>query len=206
MMKVILALFLLQAFVWQPPFAAAQAQDNTRQKIKIGVSTALTGEASTWGVDIQSVLRFADEKLGKGRYEFIFEDDKGSAKDAVTVAQKFVSLDKVKYAAGFASSSTILPSAGIYERAKVVTMVVSASSPKISELGDYVFRTFPSDAYAAKRLYDHIAAKRPKNLAIISLQSDYAQDFKDAFVRYAQADALPVFSEDYLPGTSLKTP
>ena len=168
-------------------------------KIRIGVSTALTGEAATWGLDIQAVLRFANDTLTGGRYELVFEDDQCTSKGATSAAHKLVHIEKVPYVMGFACSATILASARIYQQAKVPMMVVSASSPRISELGEFVFRTFPSDALAARRLYDHLAAANLKTIGVISRQNDYAQDFKDRLLACNGAQRLDITTVDYLP-------
>lgn len=83
----------------------------TEEKIKFGVSTALTGEAASYGIDLKNALVFANDRLGQGRYEFVFEDDKCNGKDAVVAARRLIDVHKVKYVIGFACSSTILSTA-----------------------------------------------------------------------------------------------
>lgn len=178
--------------------ATASAQD-APEKVRIGVSTALTGEAATWGLDIQAVLRFANRKLARDKYDLVFEDDRCTAKDATTAAHKLVQIEKVPYVIGFACSNTILSAAGIYQQARVPVMVVSASSPRISTLGHGVFRSFPSDAGAAKRLCEHIKMKGLHSLAILSRQTDYSQDFRESFQKSCPPAAIAQPSEDYLP-------
>jgi ABC-type branched-subunit amino acid transport system substrate-binding protein len=90
------------------------------QRIKIGVSTALTGNGATLGDDIRRSLEFANEELAQGKYSFVFEDDGCSAKGAVNVAHKLINIDRVRYVIGFACSSAVLGSASIYEARKVV--------------------------------------------------------------------------------------
>ncbi|RIL04558.1 MAG: hypothetical protein DCC75_12490, partial [Proteobacteria bacterium] len=117
----------------------------SQPKIKVGVSSALLGGAASYGLDIQDAVRFADEKLGKGRFELIFENDNCTGKDAVSVAQKFTQIEKVDVAIGFACSSAALSAAPIFERAKIPVLITSASSPKIAHAGEFIFRTILSD-------------------------------------------------------------
>src|SRR5690606_26386395 len=129
-----IALLLSALVLWHASVASAAPQ----KKIKIGVSTALTGEGATWGLDVRDGIAFAVEELAPERFELIVEDDKCSSKDAASVAHKLVEVDKVDYVVGLACSSAALASAPIYERARTVTIVVSGSSPKIAQAGDYI--------------------------------------------------------------------
>ena len=122
-------------------------------KIKIGVSTTLNGQAATYGDDIRRVVSYANEKLGENRFELIVEDDKCNGKDAVTVAKKFVEVDKVQGVIGFGCSGALFAAAPIYERAKIPVIGTLTSAAKISEAGKYIFRTQPSDGDGFKLLY-----------------------------------------------------
>ncbi len=181
---------------------AAQTPKSVEQRIyKIGVSTALTGSAATYGQDIRDALLFANEKLGNGRFKLIIEDDRCHPKDAVTVAHKFIDVDKVDFVLGFACSGAALGALPLYERAKIPVIVIGASSPKVAEAGEYIFRTTPSDLYAADALYGLIK-KKQKSVALLSELTDYAQDLKNAFVARNQSNELTIITKDYLPDSA----
>ena len=63
--KIVFAVCVLFFALPSPTFA--------EKKIKIGVSTALTGAAATYGQDIRNALLFANERFADGRYDFVFE-------------------------------------------------------------------------------------------------------------------------------------
>jgi len=191
--QVLIFLFLL--VLLQPNFSFGN------DRIKIGVVSPLSGDAATYGQDLQDFLRFADSKLGKNRFELIFEDDKCSGKEAVTAANKLINVDRVRYTIGFACSGATLAALPLYERAKILTMVAFASSPKIRDAGDYIFRIYPSDAAAGAILADYVSANQ-KSVAILSEQTDYAQDLKNAFISSAGGSRLKISFEDFLPDTS----
>jgi len=171
------------------------------EKIKIGVSAPLSGEASTYGFDIRDYIKFASEKLAPGKYELILEDDKCDSKEGVTVAQKFINIDKLKYVIGFGCSGVTLSSAPLYDKAGVLTMVTFASSPLISKAGDYVFRTMASDAEASRVLYEYLK-KHVRRLGIISEQTEYAQDFKNSFISNNKQEKIKIDQLDYLPSST----
>ena len=176
---------------------AAQAQEKTAQKIQVGVSTALTGNASTYGNDIRNALTFANERLARGRFDFVFEDDRCSGKDATTIAQKFAGVLHVKYVLGHACSGTVLASAPIYERAKILVISPSASSSEVSNAGEYIYRTWLSDAAAVQMLYEFMKS-RHSTLGILSEQTDYAQSFAKGFRDRAKRDSKRLIEENYL--------
>lgn len=180
---------------------AVEAQAETKKRsIRIGISSALTGEAAAYGLDVKDAILFAGKQFGGGRYEFVLEDDKCSGKDAVTVARKFIHVDKVDYVMGFACSGAALAAVPLYEAAKIPTIVVSASSPKIADAGDYIFRTTPDDRHAGKVLFDHVR-RRHKRFAVLSEETEYCQDMERAFTAADSESELEIVSESFLPGT-----
>jgi branched-chain amino acid transport system substrate-binding protein len=180
-----------------PEVAKARGQADA-SPIKIGVSTALTGPAATWGTDIKNAVLFANEHLANGKYKIIIEDDKGSSKDAVTVAHKLTDIDHVQTVFG-CSSATVLSAAPIYQQGDVLMMIPLASSSKISKLLGEKFRTIASDTAAANMLY-HYIAKHHRRLAVITEQSDYSEDFLADFKlnNLANSSPLEIFEESHL--------
>lgn len=168
------------------------------EKIKIGVSTPLTGDAATYGVDAKNVLLFANEKLAGGKYELIFEDDKCSGRDSVAAARRFIDVLKVKYVLGFPCSGSLLPTAPLYEKAKVLVVAMGASAVALSQAGDYIFRTWPSDVVAVQVLYEYVA-KKHKVLGVLSEETDYAQAFLKSLQDVNASGSLKIENEGYLP-------
>ena len=168
------------------------------EKTRIGVSLPITGPASTYGQDIKNVLEFANSKLGD-RYELIFEDDRCSPKEGLTIANKFASELKLKYITGYACSSALLASAPIYEKAKILTVALISTSKNVTNAGDYIFRTYPSTEITSRILAEEIF-KKHDSLGVLSEQTEYAQSFLSG-IRQA-AGNHSVENVDYLPQDS----
>jgi ABC-type branched-subunit amino acid transport system substrate-binding protein len=98
------------------------------ETIKIGLSTALTGDAASFGIDIKNAIFFMNEKFGKGRYKLILEDDRCDNSTALSVAKKMVSVDQVKYVLGFPCNSSLLATAKVYDQAGVLVVTSAATS------------------------------------------------------------------------------
>lgn len=170
------------------------------EKIKIGIVSALTGDDSPTGLDVKDAIIFADSIYGNDKYELIIEDDRCSGRNAVSIANKFTQIDKINYVIGFSCSAATLPAAPIYEKAHVISMVASASSPKISDAGDYMFRTTPNDADAGKVLGDYVG-KNYKLIGVLSEESDYAQHLGGVFEETIKTNGGKVITENFLPNS-----
>jgi branched-chain amino acid transport system substrate-binding protein len=194
-----LIIFLI-SFVFLSSLPVGVQAEDQQDKVKIGVPAALTGSASSYGLDIQDVVLFANKTLRDNRYQLIFEDDKCSGRDAVTIAHKLIAQDKIKYALGFACSGTILSSAPIYEKEKVLAIVASGSSPQIKKAGEYIYRTFPDDGQLAVIFYQYLK-KNYQRVGIISEETDYAQDLKNALITADTEKKINWVVEDYLSET-----
>lgn len=187
---------ILPAIIFNLVFVFTAIAEPGRPLIKIGVPLPLTGEAATYGVDIKNVLEFVNAKLGKNRYQFLFEDDRCSGAAAATIVQKLVNVDHVAAVFGFGCSGAMLSAAPLLERAKIPTITMSASAAAISKAGDYIFRTFPSDAAATSVLADYVRAhfKKP---GLISEQTEYSQGIADGLEEALSS----LVREDFVSGT-----
>lgn len=90
---------------------------------------------------------------------------------------------QVKYLIAGACSSEYLAAAPIAQQKQVISFSGSATSPKISELGKYVFRTTPSDALAGKAAAAYARKGwEAKTAAVIWEDSEYPQALRSVFV------------------------
>ena len=172
-----------------------------RKGRKIGVSLPLSGTGAGFGADLQSMLLFANAKFGGGRYDFVIDDDRCDEVTAEKIAKKFIEVDKVEAVIGYGCSTAILAAAPILEQAKIPTMVVFASSDKVSKAGDYIFRTWPSDKKSAAVLYRY-AAKHDKSIALISEATPYAADLRESFYAANMHSGIELRTEEFFSGNT----
>lgn len=206
-MLVLFVIFLVgcQPQIQQPSQPAKPAVDTS--PIKIGVMYPLTGDAAAYGLPIQKTTQIALEEINaKGgvdgrKLELIYEDSKCNPKDGNSAAQKLVNIDKVKVIIGGVCSGETLGAAPITEAGKVILISPSATSPDVTNAGDYVFRVAPSDAYAGVVASDYAFKElKAKKAAIISESTDYAQGLKRVFKEnFAKLGGTVVADEVYNP-------
>jgi branched-chain amino acid transport system substrate-binding protein len=178
---------------------------DSADKIKIGVSLPLTGQAAIYGEDTKNILLFANNRIAQGRYQLVVEDDKCSGKDAVTAAQKLVQIDRVKYVIGMVCSSSVLSAAPIYEKSGTIVIATAATSPEISLAGKYIFRTSLNGADAARILNQHLRLEHNR-VGVLSEETDYSQDLKKSLLKLNADGKLELAAEDYLlDSTDFKT-
>lgn len=155
--------------------------------IKIGVIAPLTGEAASYGLAAKQGLDFAVTEINKqdgilGRQiKLIYEDSQADPKQAVSIMNKFINVNKfniVIVADGSGSTTAVAP---IAEATKTLIMGTLASTPQLSEMGDYIFRTVPSDSYQGIELAKFADNKDFKTAAILYVNDPYGIGIKDAF-------------------------
>lgn len=157
----------------------AQAATNESPK-KVGIIGPLTGPFAAWGLDVQNVLTFANKQLGGVDFQLIFEDDQCLGKNAVTAAQKLLNIDHADYAIVVCTES-MLVTAPIFERNKTLVFAVVATGASVSNSGKYIFRTWPSDAEAARLLATRVSAEIP-SIGIITEERGYSIEFENSFL------------------------
>lgn len=186
---------------------------NTGEKvIKIGFIGPLTGDVKTFGESTKNgflmALEQAGYKAGDYKIEYVIADDRNDATEAVNVATKLITQDKVKAIVGSVTSKTTIAASHLANDNKVVMITGTGTSPKVTvdndKRKDFIFRACFIDPFqgtvAAKFATETLKAK---TAAILYDQSnDYtiglANFFKEQFTKsggqilsmeaYAQAD------------------
>lgn len=163
--------------------------NNSKNKtFKIGAILPLSGDVAVYGKSLQNGMDLALEEYFKThpngmKIEVIYEDSKADPKLAVSSIQKLSSIDKCNIVLGGFSSSEVLSIAPIAEKNKIVLISPTASSPSITNAGDYIFRTTPSDNFdgeiMAKFAYNEL---KLKNVALLFANNDYGQGISKVFV------------------------
>lgn len=153
-------------------------------KYKIGLLAPLTGAAASYGQDSRRGAQLAlsdftktDPDLG---VQLVIEDSRGDPATGLRAAAKLMELDKVVAVVGDVTSGVTLAVAPLANEREIPIISPGASSPKISEAGKYVFRTWPSDKYEAAKMAEHLTKLGVKRLAILLENNDYGQGVENA--------------------------
>ena len=182
-------------------FSVTGGSTNT---LKIGVLAPLTGDAAYAGTAIQKSNDLAVSEINaaggvNGRQiELVYEDSKCEGATATTSTQKLINVDGVKFILGGTCSGETLAAAPITQEARVLLLSPTATSPDLTNAGDLVFRTYPSDDFEAKMVAAYAKENGLARAAIISENTDFAQGVRNAFKTSYEGEL--VFDEAYNTG------
>jgi len=175
--------------------------------VKIGVLAPLTGEASQWGIPpkegVELSLELIKNRVDNKRVEVIYENTQCDPTKGVSAVQKLINIDKVDAIIGAVCSSVTLAIAPIVEKNEVPLISPASTNPKISDVGDYIFRIVPSDALRGEVFADYIKNDVGLNkVAILYINNEGGVGNKDSFKkRFEELGGKIVIIESYAQGT-----
>ena len=187
------------------------ACDKKPAEIKIGGVGPLTGEAATFGVSTKNgyEMAVADANakggiLGK-QVKLIFADDKGDPAEGATVYTKLIEQDKVTAIIGTVMSKVCLAGAPICQNAQIPNIVTTATNPKITEVGNYIFRASFIDPFqgtvGAKFAFNELKAR--KAACLFDVGNDYTKGLSEYFkATFIQLGGQVVGYEGHASGTT----
>jgi branched-chain amino acid transport system substrate-binding protein len=161
--------------------------------IKVGVYGDLSGQTSSFGQSTKNGSQMAADEINaaggiNGRQvQLIHEDDQGEPGKAATVVAKLINQDQVRALIGEVASSNSIAAAPNAQEAQVPMISPSSTNPKVTQIGDYIFRVCFIDPFQgevmAKFAYNTLKARRAAIL--YDSNADYSkglvQFFKQAF-------------------------
>ena len=157
--------------------------------IPIGHVASLTGDTATFGQSTDRGMRMAIEEINAkggalGRpLELLSEDDRSITEEARTAAQKLLQRDQVVALLGEIASSRSLAAAPEAQRAQVPMISPGSTNPKVTEVGDYIFRACFIDPFQGTVMARFAAEElKAKQVAILfDFKQDYSVGLADFF-------------------------
>lgn len=156
--------------------------------IKLGATFPLTGEVASYGVKAQRGIQLAlDEQNAKGgilgkQVQIDFQDDRNDKKEAVSIVNKFATIDHLPLIFGSAGSSATLAVTPIINQNNVVLISpISSSSLLSKEGGSFFFRTVPADDIQAKVLAGWVFKHGATNVAVVYTNNSWGKPLADGF-------------------------
>lgn len=175
-MKKPIVLILVVVAIWLG--WSAYQKTETSPVVKIGVMAPLTGDLASYGQSVKMAVEFAAETAGLENVELIIEDSKCEGKEAASVVNKLINIDGVSAIIGELCSGATLAAAPIADQSQVVLISPASTSPDITDAGEYIFRTIPSDALQGSFAAELVTANDLSRLAVIYTNDDYGQGFE----------------------------
>jgi branched-chain amino acid transport system substrate-binding protein len=182
---------------------AGQAAD----PIKIGSVLRLSAGAED-GIPAKRGVELAVAEINQAggingrKLEVIFEDEKDSPTSAVNAVQKLINVDKVVAIIGPMTSGAALAAAPSANEAKILLVTPTATSPKVSGAGSYIYRGCSRIDKQAEALTDYIAKNyQPKTVGVLYSNEPYGKGCNDLFGKYFEKLGIKVVAtESFMRG------
>ncbi|HEX4413364.1 MAG TPA: ABC transporter substrate-binding protein [Lacipirellulaceae bacterium] len=171
------------------------SSSNSKSGIILGHYASMTGAQATFGQSTDNGIRLAVDEInaaggvdGKS-IELITYDDKSDAREAATAVTRLVTRDHVTAVLGEVASKLSLEGAPICQANGVPMITPSSTNPKVTEVGDMIFRVCFIDPFqgyvCAKFARENLKAEKAAILYDQSqtysagLQEQFAKAFKE---------------------------
>jgi branched-chain amino acid transport system substrate-binding protein len=164
------------------------------EMVKIGEVNPITGAIGRYGTTCHQGIQLAIDQANAGegvlgkKISLLTEDNQSQAGQTSTIVRKFVNQDRVVAIIGDLTSSATLEGGPIGQAAKIPMVTPLATNPKVTEIGDYIFRVCFIDEFQG-RVMARFALERlkSKKAAILTdVKQDYSVGlsgfFKETFV------------------------
>ncbi len=170
--------------------------------IKVGEFASLTGKEAAFGQSSHKGTLLAVEEINAAggvlgrKIQLITEDNQSKAGESATIAKKLISRDKVVALIGEVASMRSLEAAPIAQQSRIPMISPSSTNPKVTEIGNYVFRVCFIDPFQgvvmAKFARNTLKLKRVAVLTSVSsaYSVGLAKYFKERFVQDGGVIAL----------------
>ncbi len=178
-------------------------------EILVGEYGSFTGSEATFGQSTSNGLKMAIEEKNKAggvkgkQLKLISLDNQGKAEEAAAAVTRLINQNGVIAVIGEVASSRTLAAAPIAQSNKIPLISPSSTNPRVTEIGDYIFRVCFIDPFQgtvmAKFATDNLKAKK---VAILrDVKSDYSVGLADYFIaKYKELGGEIVADESYQAG------
>ncbi len=174
----------------------ASSKGDSSDVIYIGTSFPMSGSVAADGNLIVDAIQLAVDQVNaeggiSGKMvELVKEDDEATPTSASAIANKFVENKDILGVVTSYNSSCCLAQVPIYEEAGLTAISPVATSPALTGISDYFYRTAPSDAYVGKVGADLCQKLGWKSVALLYENDDYGMGISKEFE--AQASTIGI--------------
>ena len=173
------------------------------QTVKFGFVTAYTGPGAAYGQAEKEGAELAVEEINKDpktkmKIDLVTYDSKLSKSEAINAFKRLIEQDKVLAIQGPMTSGEMFAAGPIAQQAKIVAFGTSTTAPKITDIGDYIFRNAIPGKLAipatVKKAHDKLGFTKVavmysnNNDQMVGENSIYQETFKNGLLSTADKD------------------
>lgn len=178
-------------------------------EILVGEYGSLSGSEATFGISTSEGvnLAFAEKNKAGGikgkQIKLITLDNQGKPEEARAAVQRLVTQDRVVAVIGEVASGRTLAAAPVAQQYKVPMITPSSTNPKVTEVGDYIFRVCFIDPFQGLVMakFAHQEIKKQRVAILRDVKSDYSTGLADVFTtEFKKMGGEIVADESYQAG------
>jgi branched-chain amino acid transport system substrate-binding protein len=160
---------------------------------RVGAIVSRSGAASSSGEQVARGFDLAVSGInaaggvGGRKIELLYRDDSTNPEIGVAALRELFERDHVTTVLGAVTSTVTVRLAPYCERNRVVLMSPSASASQLTEAGEYIFRTVPSDVLEGASMADFARDLGLDRIAVLSVENDYGASLAEAFTERLRA-------------------
>ncbi len=163
---------------------------NSSDELVIGEFGSLTGGEATFGGSTRDGVALAlaeltsqkQGKIGGLKVRLVVEDDQSKPEEAATAVQKLINQDRVIAVVGEVASSRSLAAAPICQQNNVPMISPSSTNPKVTQVGDYIFRMCFLDDFQGRCMAKFAAQNL--HLKKVAILTDKRNDYSVGLTQY----------------------
>jgi branched-chain amino acid transport system substrate-binding protein len=177
--------------------------------LKIGLVAPLTGAGAPWGICYQKTLQMEAEQYNaaggltvegqKYKIEVMAEDDKYSPSEGVTVTNKLIFKEKIKFIMGPVGSAVVLATRPICEANKVVSIHACYTPKAVAPELPFTFRAHPSMGETIGPIFKWVMDKNPnmKKAGLLGPNDESGWSILAEYLFACKNLGFQVVAEDY---------
>ena len=170
--------------------------------INIGGIFPLSGDVAVYGVECKKGIDLAIDEINEAggvngkKIVLIGEDDEGKPDKSVNAFKKLTTKDKVKFVIGSLTSGCVQAVTTLAQAGRVIQIAPAATSPAITEAGDYIFRACFIDPFQGTVMATYANKNLNAKTAVLirEISNDYsvglAKFFSDTFKKLAGESSI----------------
>ncbi|WP_223910963.1 ABC transporter substrate-binding protein [Geobacter sp. AOG1] len=181
--------------------------------VRIGALFSVTGPASFLGEPEKNTLEMLVKEInGKGgikgtKIELVVYDTQGDSTKAKQLVNKLIKNDKVVAIVGPSTTGDTMAIIEDVEKAGI-PLVSCAAGIKITEpVKKWVFKTPANDHVAAEKIFNYMAAKKQKNIALLTVSDAFGSSGREQLKTLAKQKGFAIVADEvYGPKDTDMTP
>jgi branched-chain amino acid transport system substrate-binding protein len=172
------------------------------EPLRIGALFSVTGPASFLGEPerntLEMLVKEANAKGGiKGhKLELVVYDTQGDATKAVQLATKLIKNDKVAVIVGPSTTGETMAVIPVAEKEKIPLISCAAGIKITDPVKKYVFKTPANDHVAAEKIFNYMAAKKQRSVALLTVTDGYGASGREQLKDMAKKKGIAIVADE----------